>query len=321
MEHDVSPSSLGSAQLPDLAPPLAALPSSPLARLLNSLAVRPGLARGLSDGLIVLTVCLGGLGALIGFQKLSSVQRPPLAGMAELRAQLLALPPEPDTTQDTTVSVSSPGVSLLVSSGTINRSPDRVKVSTPRAEPRPKTAVQVNQASVRAATPNTPLARPMTGEARTVILRLTRVAGFIIPEAVLERPTGTTDVARMMATVGRTVPARTLLALQNAPSDPQVIANLTQQLRSPMPPVTAPPPVQERPAAAAAPRPTPQPSVSKVPESAANLVQVPQKIPTVILSTASATPTQLEVILNDPLPVNWLQAMTEQAVTPLTPRN
>ncbi|MFC4637072.1 hypothetical protein [Deinococcus hohokamensis] len=312
MEHDINPQPLGSAGLPDLSPPLPALPSSPLARVRNGLTVRPALAHALSDGLILLVVCLSGLGAVMGVQKLSSLQRPPLAGMAELHAQILSLPPDLSgpAKDRTTQSAQPPASSAAVT-------PRRLPAEAVNPEGPESTASAKSNGARVVADPQ--LARPITGAARVVVLRLTRAAGFVLPVAVLQRPTATTDVARMMATVGKTVPARTLVALQTAPEDPALIADLTEKLRG-QGRVATTPPVPTGSAAVSSPtaaRPT-RPSRPEAPEGP---LRVPNEIPMPALSAASAKPGHLETKLDDPLPVNWLQAMTEQAVTPLTPRN
>ncbi|UBV44311.1 hypothetical protein LAJ19_14165 (plasmid) [Deinococcus taeanensis] len=323
MQKDVKAHDLGQARLPDLTGPHAPPPASPLTRLLNALAVRPALARVLSDGLIILVVSLGGLGAVIGVQKGAANPRPPLEGMAELHAQLLSLPPEaaPDEPP--------PGPAVAAQRSQVQRL--QVQRSQVRAAPAASRVPAGSAAHTPArAVPDAGLASPVTGAARTTVLRLTKAAGFIVPAAVLERSTATVDLAGMLARVGRPVAARTLRALQAAPSDPALIADLTRQVRSdPGPagrlaaPTAAPAtrtagqgaPVRAAPAVSAA------GVTRRAPVARVTAVVTGTRRPEAVPEVGALGPGRLAMTLDDPLPVNTLQMMTEQAVTPLTPRN
>ncbi|MFC4427041.1 hypothetical protein [Deinococcus navajonensis] len=304
MEHDINAPDLSTTRLPDLRPPQPVLPSTPAARLLNALAVRPALARSLSDGMILLVVCLGGLGAVVGLQKLSAPQRPPLAGMAELHAQMLSMPP---------VAHSSPAA--VAPAGPTAAGPP-VRQRQAERSAKPDQGAQTKQPEPGPA--ELRLARPITGQARQVVLQLTRAAGFILPDAVLARSTATADVASMLAAVGRPVPARTLLALQNAPSDPARIAELTRQLREVTPAAAATQGRGATRATTSAPNTLPEASSTAL---RAGVSRQDEDIAAHPPSAEAATPSHLQTTLDDPLPVNQLQVMTEQAVTPLTPRN
>ncbi|GHF90355.1 hypothetical protein [Deinococcus ficus] len=304
--------------------------ATPLDRMRNALALRPALARTISDGMIVLAVCAAGLGAVIGFQRVTVSQRTPLAGMAELRAQVLTLPPAagpgdaPEAAvpaqEQTPASTSKPGTAAA---------------QVPAVDDQPS-RLGGPPGSV-AATPalDSAGARPITGEARKVVLRLTRAAGYIIPESAMDRPTATLDIARMMAGVGRLVTPRVLEALQASPGNTQFLADFAVTLRGPpLDPAEAVAALSSpaRTPAAAAPVSTPRPLdlhkgseeiASHTAPAAAPVASEATPAPTAPASgeVASDAPRDLVASLDDPLPVNWLQAMTEQAVTPLTPRN
>lgn len=308
--------------------------ATPLDRVRNALALRPALARTISDGMMVLAVCAAGLGAVVGFQRVTASQRTPLAGMAELRAQVLTLPP-----------AAGPRNVPEVAAPASEQTP--ASIAGAAVAPVPAVDGQLSRPGGRPGTAAAPIpldsarARPITGEARKVVLRLTRAAGYILPEGALDRPTATLDIARMMAGVGRLVAPRVLEALQASPGNAQFVADFAVTLRGPpLDPVEAVAALSTmaRPPAVAPPANTPKPlelhhgsartADHAVPAAAAAPVAsvaapVPLAVPKAPASgvVESSAPKDLVASLDDPLPVNWLQAMTEQAVTPLTPRN
>ncbi len=339
MDRNVNPTDLEELnvrRVPAVTRPVVT--ASPLDRVRNALALRPALARTVSDAMIVLAVCAAGLGAVVGFQRMTVSQRTPLAGMAELRAQVLTLPPAsgPGDVLDAVIpkAQEAPASKTSASPGT---GQVRAGPGQPRRPDAGPEAAPVAPAAQSAG------ARPITGEARKVVLRLTRAAGYIIPEGALDRPTATLDVARMMAGVGRLVAPRVLEALQASPGNAQFVADFAVTLRGPaLDPSEAVAALNTAPRnpAVAAPASVPKPvdldtgSAGAVnhgaPAAAAAPVAAeaaPAPRPTapapvaVAAAVESAAPTDLAGSLDDPLPVNWLQAMTEQAVTPLTPRN
>lgn len=305
--------------------------ATPLDRMRNALALRPALARTISDGMIVLAVCAAGLGAVVGFQRVTVSQRTPLAGMAELRAQVLTLPPAAGPGDAAEAAVTAQKAPASTSrAGTAAAQVRAVDGQPSRPGGRPG-SVAVTPALDSAG------ARPITGEARKVVLRLTRAAGYIIPESAMDRPTATLDIARMMAGVGRLVTPRVLEALQASPGNTQFVADFAVTLRGPpLDPAEAVAALSSpaRTPAAAAPVSTPRPldlhkgsgemaSHTAPVSAAAPVVSEAAPPPTAPASEELKTsaPKDLVASLDDPLPVNWLQAMTEQAVTPLTPRN
>ena len=305
--------------------------ATPLDRIRNALALRPALARTISDGMIVLAVCAAGLGAVVGFQRVTVSQRTPLAGMAELRAQVLTLPPAAGPGDAPEAAVPDQEQTPASPAGAAVAPVPAVGGQPSRPGGRPGSAA-VASPVVSAG------ARPITGEARKVVLRLTRAAGYIIPESAMDRPTATLDIARMMAGVGRLVTPRVLEALQASPGNTQFVADFAVTLRGPpLDPAEAVAALSSpaRTPAAAAPVSTPRPldlhkgsgeiANHTTPVSAAAAPVVSEAAPTPKVSAPdelqTSAPKDLVASLDDPLPVNWLQAMTEQAVTPLTPRN
>lgn len=379
MQHDINPAESPSRLVPELQTPRVTRRRSPLTRLLDLLAVRPGLARMLSDGLLLLALCGGGLGAVAYYQHAAATRPAPLAGMAELHAQLIEVPPTPAPTGGASAVARGPqgaaqeaapaapvpapatGVSPAPSAGTGNRPGTRVGTTAGSTAPRSAVAAAPAAAApAKAALPQE--VRPITGAAREVVQRLTRAAGLIVPEAALARPTATVDVARALTRAGKPVTAGALAALEAAPDDPAVIEDVTLRLRGFVPPAKPAPAaaavqaqeVPGGPEAVPAParRPTASPGGATPGEAAKGTppappparaqaavdraqagkaasgrvpqAQGPEPLPGPPRPAASGKPAPgkaLSATLDDPLPVNWLQAMTEQAVTPLTPRN
>lgn len=360
MRHDINPAEPPRRLVPEIQPPHATRRRSPLTRLLDLLAVRPSLARVLSDGLLLLALCGGGLGAVAYYQHAAATRPAPLAGMAELHAQLIEVPPTPPPADEATAVAPSPPesaqgaapaaeVSPAPSAGAGNRPDTRAGTTPGGTAPRSTAAASAEAALAREV-------RPITGAAREVVQRLTRAAGLVVPEAALARPTATADVARALTRAGKPVTAGALAALQAAPDDPAVIEDVTLRLRGfvpparPAPATAAAPEVPDGPEAVPAPagRPTASPSgaaaggaakatrparapavVDRAPAAKAASGRGPQaQGPEPLPGPPRPAPTRppapgkaLSATLDDPLPVNWLQAMTEQAVTPLTPRN
>lgn len=307
--------------------------ATPLDRMRNALALRPALARTVSDGMIVLAVCAAGLGAVVGFQRVTVSQRTPLAGMAELRAQVLTLPPAagPGDAPKAAVPAQEQTPASTSRAGT-------AAAQVPAVDGQPSRPGGPPGSAAVTPAPDSAGARPITGEARKVVLRLTRAAGYIIPESAMDRPTATLDIARMMAGVGRLVTPRVLEALQASPGNTQFVADFAVTLRGPpLDPAEAVAALSSpaRTPAAAAPVSAPRPldlhrgsgemANHTTPVSAAAAPVVSEAAPTPTVSAPdelqTSAPKDLVASLDDPLPVNWLQAMTEQAVTPLTPRN
>lgn len=316
-----------------------------LARWLDILAVRPRLARVLSDTLIVLGVCVGVVGFFGVSELLAQAKRPaPLHGFAELHARPVRLDP-PQSARATGQ----------------DRAPAN-RPARPASVPARKTAAPSDAAAHDTA-------RPLTGEALSAVVRLTRAVGLQLPPSTLAGGDATRKTAAALAAAGKPVTAKALAALQANPRDRQVVHEVTLQFRGFVTaalPSTARPnevatpeagraeqatssPVRgpasgERARSARAPDQGAQgradraeaarPAVERAsparteirptaatPATREDAVSRLPSSPAVLEEQRLETPPSLVSFLDNPPPLNSLRMMAAQPVTPLTPEN